>query len=83
MLKELIELKTSLNTEQESVLRNALPEDIAQRFFSVNDEKDATVFVKDLHKYLASRPMKAFGLYQKLSPEQRALISDLVFDDDD
>lgn len=83
MLKKLIELRISLNSEQEEALRNALSQDIVQRFFSVDDEDGAIVLVTDLHKHLASRPMIAFGLYQKLSSEQRALISDLVFDDDD
>ncbi len=83
MLKKLNEFKESLNSEQIETLRSALSEDIVQRFFSANDEDTATKLVEDLNKHLASRPVVAFGLYQKLSSEQRAMITDLVFDEEE
>ena len=39
--------------------------------------------VEDLNKNLAARPLVAFDLYKKLLPEQREMIADLAFDDDE
>ena len=83
MLNKLKQLRDSLSEEQVAALHNAFPEDIVQRFFASSDEESATSLVEDLNKHLASRPVVAFGLYQKLMPEQRAMISDLVFDDEE
>jgi len=83
MLKKLKELRLSLNAEQDGVLHSALPEGIVERFFASEDEAAATSVVADMNEYFGTRPMEAFALYKKLSPEQRAMISDLVFDDDE
>ena len=83
MLKNLKELRVSLSAEQKSALQDVFPEDIVERFFASEDEASADSVAADLNKHLASRPMVAFGLFKKLSPDQRAMISDLVFDEDD
>lgn len=83
MLKKLKELRMSFNAEQEGVLHNVLPKDIVERMFASEDEATADSVVTDMNKYFGTRPMVAFELYKKLSPDQRAMISDLVFDDDE
>ena len=83
MLKRLKELRTSLDAEQTTALHDAFPGDIVERFFASEDEPSADTVVADLNKFLASRPMVAFELFKKLSSEQQAMISDLVFDDED
>jgi len=83
MLKRLKELRTSLDAGQEEALHDAFPGDIVERFFASEDEPTAVAVVADLNKFLASRPMVAFNLFKKLSSDQRAMISDLVFDDED
>jgi hypothetical protein len=83
MLIKLKQLRESLNDEQDELLRSVLPEDIVQRFFSSENEEDAVKVVEDLNKNLAARPLVAFDLYKNLLPEQRAMIADLAFDDDD
>jgi len=83
MLKKLKELRESLNGEQEGLLRDALPGHIVESFFSAGDEGAARILVQELNQHLGKHPLVAFKLYKGLSSEQRELISDLAFDDDD
>jgi len=83
MLTKLKQLRESLDDEQGELLHSVFPEDIVQRFFSSESEEEAVKVVEDLNLYLAARPLVAFDLYKKLLPEQRAMITDLAFDDDE
>jgi hypothetical protein len=82
MLKRLKELRESLDTVQKALLVGALPTDIANRFFSAEDEESAQVLVIDMNKHLGPRPLIAFSLYKGLSSDQQSIISDLLFDDE-
>ena len=81
MLETLHKFKSSLNPEQEALLRASLPQEIIQRFFSANDENSAGSIVEEMNEYLTSKPLVALALYKKLSSEQRTMISDMVFND--
>ena len=83
MLKTLKEFRESLNEEQRNMFHNAFPEDIVKQFFASEDEGSATTVAAELNRYLGSRPLVAISLYKQLSSEQRALISDMAFDEDD
>jgi hypothetical protein len=83
MLKKLKDLRESLDADQQGLLNSALPEGIAKRFFSAEDEGAAQALVEEMNKHLGPRPLVAFKLYKGLLPEQRAIISDLIFDEDD
>lgn len=83
MLSKLQRLRVSLTAEQGDMLHDALPENIVKMFFAANDEMSAGAVVESLNEFLGARPIVAIKLYRELLPEQRALISDLAFDDDE
>lgn len=82
MLKTLKALRESINDEQEVALRDAIP-GLVEQFFSVDNEELAQGLVEKMNKHLAQNPIVAFNLYKALDSKQRALISDLAFDDDE
>lgn len=83
MLTELQNLRSSLNADQEKLLRNVLSEDLAKQFFSANDETTAVAAAQAMYQFLMAKPLAALGLYRSLSPEQRAFISNLAIDEDE
>ena len=83
MLKTLKEFRDSLNDEQEAALNDALPGGLVEHFHSADNEVLAQGLVEKLNKHLAQHPLVAFNLYKALDSKQRALISDLAFDDEE